>query len=123
MRSLKGRKEENVVCAADADTLSMPHLNLCVSESWRCHVTTESTNSLRASVLWEQAVNPSVRGKALPSTCTRGTLHLSCSVFPLPLLRKDFASQPFGRGNAQPRVLRSLTELFSVQPAQPPPRT
>lgn len=65
----------------------------------------ESTNSLRASVLWEQAVNPSVRGKeaALAGTYTRGMLYFSCSVFSLPLLRKDFASQPFGRGDAQPR--------------------
>lgn len=89
---LKGRKEENVVRGAEADALGMLHLNLCVSESWRCRVTAESTNSLRASVLWERAVNPSARGKeaALAGTYTRGMLYFSCSVSPLPLVRKDF---------------------------------
>lgn len=92
MQSLKGRKEENVVHGAEADTLSMLHLNLCVSENWRCRVTAESTNSLQASVLWEQAVNPSVRGKevALAGTYTGGMLYFSRSVPPLPLMRKDF---------------------------------
>lgn len=92
MQSLKGRKEENVVHGAEADTLSMLHLNLCVSESWRRHVTAESTNSLRAPVLWERAVNPSVRGKAvaLAGTHTGGMLYFSRSVPLLPLVRKDF---------------------------------
>ena len=54
-----------MVRGAETHTLSMLHLNLCVSKSWRCRVTAESTNSLRALVLWEQAVDPSVQGRKL----------------------------------------------------------
>lgn len=46
LQPLKGRKEENMVHGAEAGTLSVLHLNLCVSRSWRCHVMSESTNSL-----------------------------------------------------------------------------